>query len=130
MPHFIVECSKNILADLSKKKLMKAVYQAAESTGLFAEGDIKVRIKAYKYYKLGKGKKSFLHVFGHIMQGRDAQQKKDLSQRVVKRLTELIPDASFISMNVADFEKETYCNKSLIDPLNTEKDRHYKNIPG
>jgi hypothetical protein len=36
---------------------MQAVYDVAEATGLFAVGDIKVRLCPYKHFKLGPGKK-------------------------------------------------------------------------
>jgi hypothetical protein len=36
---------------------MDAVYNVAESTGLFAANDIKVRLQPYQYYRLGEGKK-------------------------------------------------------------------------
>lgn len=104
---------------------MQAVYEIAEATGLFAKGDIKVRINPYNYYKLGEGKNDFLHVFGNIMEGRSKEQKANLSTKIIERLNQLLPDLAILSMNVRDFEKDTYSNKSLINPLNTSKDRHF-----
>ena len=60
MPHFILDCSENILKLQSPVEVMAAVYDAADSTGLFAKGDIKVRIRPFQYFKLGEGKKDFL----------------------------------------------------------------------
>jgi 5-carboxymethyl-2-hydroxymuconate isomerase len=125
MPHFIIECSEDILTRQSPEQIMQAIYDAAESTGLFAENDIKVRIRPYKYYKLGDTKKDFLHVFGNIMEGRSIEQRADLSKRVIERLDQMLPDISILSMNVSEFEMATYCNKSLINPLNTGKNRHF-----
>ena len=93
---------------------MEAVYDTAESTNLFAEGDIKVRINAFKYYKLGPSKNEFIHVFGNIMGGRTIAQKANLSKAIVTKLKLMFPDVPIISMNVIDFEKETYCNKAMI----------------
>ncbi len=53
---------------------MQAVYDAAEATGLFAVNDIKVRLRPYQYFKLGKGKRDFIHIFGYIMEGRFHQR--------------------------------------------------------
>jgi 5-carboxymethyl-2-hydroxymuconate isomerase len=56
MPHFIIDCSPGILQQKSAGELMQTVYKAAESTGLFAPNDIKVRIRPYEQYLLGEGK--------------------------------------------------------------------------
>jgi 5-carboxymethyl-2-hydroxymuconate isomerase len=97
---------------------MQAVYNAAAATGLFASSDIKVRLRPYLYFKLGEDKKDFIHVFGHIMEGRSTEQKADLSRRIMEGLDEMFPDVSILSMNVSDFERATYSNKTLIHPSN------------
>jgi 5-carboxymethyl-2-hydroxymuconate isomerase len=125
MPHFVIECSKNILALQSADLIMNTVYNAANATGLFAENDIKVRINSYEHYKLGDGKDSFLHIFASIMEGRTTNQKANLSRVIVEKLTPLFPDISFLSININDFDRATYCNKSLINPLNKDGNRHF-----
>lgn len=126
MPHFIIECSENIIAQKAPVEIMEAVYEAAEATGLFVENDIKVRINPYKYYKLGKGKNGFLHIFGNIMEGRSIEQRENLSRKIIERLHQMFPEISILSINIREFEKATYCNKSLINPLNTKGDRHFQ----
>jgi 5-carboxymethyl-2-hydroxymuconate isomerase len=125
MPHFVIECSESVLIQKSPEEIMQAVYEVAEATGLFAKGDIKVRINPYKYYKLGETKNDFLHIFGNIMEGRNEAQKADLSKKIIERLNQLLPDIAILSMNVRDFEMATYSNKSLINPLNVSGDRHF-----
>ena len=115
MPHFVIDCSENILVEKSAEEIMKVVYDEAESTGLFAEGDIKVRINTFTHYKLGPAKNAFIHVFGNIMQGRSTEQKLILSKGIIKKLKTMFPDIPVISMNVQDFEKSTYCNRSMVD---------------
>lgn len=126
MPHFIIECSENIIAQKAPVEIMEVVYAAAEATGLFVENDIKVRINPYKYYKLGKGKNGFLHIFGNIMEGRSIEQRENLSRKIIERLHQMFPEISILSINIREFEKATYCNKSLINPLNTKGDRHFQ----
>ncbi|MDM1554419.1 MULTISPECIES: 5-carboxymethyl-2-hydroxymuconate Delta-isomerase [Chryseobacterium] len=125
MPHFIIECSQDILQQRAPDEIMDVVYNAAESTGLFAVNDIKVRLQPYQYYRLGEGKKNFLHVFGYIMQGRSTEQKAVLSKKISTGLTELLPDTSFLSVNISEFEAATYSNKALINPENTHHNRHF-----
>ncbi|WP_426476017.1 5-carboxymethyl-2-hydroxymuconate Delta-isomerase [Chryseobacterium sp. CBSDS_008] len=125
MPHFIIDCSQDILEQRTPDELMDAVYEAADATALFAPNDIKVRLQPYQYYRLGASKKNFLHVFGYIMEGRTTEQKSELSRQINTQLSELLPDISFLSINISDFEAATYSNKALINPENTNKDRHF-----
>ena len=125
MPHFVIDCSENVIEQKTPEEIMQTVYDVAESTGLFAENDIKVRISPYKYYKLGKTKEGFIHVFGNIMEGRNTEQKAELSKKIIEKLNQMFPDISILSMNIREFEKATYSNKALIDPLNKEGNRHF-----
>ncbi|NLR58244.1 5-carboxymethyl-2-hydroxymuconate Delta-isomerase [Chitinophaga polysaccharea] len=125
MPHFVIECSNNVLGLQSPERIMDTVYQAAESTGLFAKNDIKVRLNAFTHYKLGDGKDSFLHIFASIMGGRTKEQKSHLSSAIIEQLAPLLPEVSFLSINVDDFDPDTYCNRALINPANVGKDRHF-----
>ena len=125
MPHFIIECSENIIQQKSPDEIMQEVYDAAEGTGLFAPNDIKVRLRPYQYFKLGENKKDFIHIFGNIMEGRSIEQRANLSQKIVERLNEMFPNISILSINISEFEKATYSNKALIHPRNTTQDRHF-----
>ncbi len=126
MPHFVIDCSEDITRIKTPAEIMQAVYEVAEATHLFAENDIKVRINPYTYFKLGAGKKNFIHIFGYIMQGRTTKQKANLSRKIIRRLNEMFPGISILSMNISEFEKATYCNKAMLHPLNTSGDRHFK----
>ena len=42
MPHFIVDCSKNILELKDPKEILNEVFETAFSTGLFSKDAIKV----------------------------------------------------------------------------------------
>ncbi|MEE6126999.1 5-carboxymethyl-2-hydroxymuconate Delta-isomerase [Chryseobacterium arthrosphaerae] len=125
MPHFIIECSQDILQQKTPDEIMDAVYESAESTGLFAVNDIKVRLQPYTYFRLGDQKKNFLHVFGYIMEGRSTEQKSHLSKQICTQLTALLPEASFLSVNISEFEAATYSNKALINPENKNQNRHF-----
>ena len=125
MPHFIIDCADEIINQRTPDEIMTAVYEVADASGLFAPNDVKVRLRTYQYYQLGEGKKTFMHIFGYIMQGRTTEQKAWVSQQNIRKLSLLLPDVSFLSMNIDDFEAATYCNKSLIHPDNKSGDRHF-----
>ena len=93
---------------------MQQVYKAAGSTGLFTKGDIQVRIQPFAYYNTGETQDDFIHIFGNIMEGRTMDQKKDLSNKIVSTLKIEFPDVPIISMNIRDFEKASYVNKSMV----------------
>lgn len=125
MPHFVIDCSENIIEQKSPDEIMRAVYDTAEAAGLFAVNDIKVRLRPFQYFKLGAGKKDFIHIFGYIMEGRSNEQKANLSRKIIDRLNKMFPNISILSINISEFEKATYSNKALIHPLNLTSDRHF-----
>jgi 5-carboxymethyl-2-hydroxymuconate isomerase len=114
MPHFVIECSENIIKLKTPEEIIEAVYNIAASTDLFAVGDIKVRIKTYTHYTVAGTSNDFAHVFAYIMQGRNTEQKANLSKQMVSKLKTMLPGVPVISMNIMDFEKATYCNKSMV----------------
>ena len=114
MPHFVIDCSEEIINVKSPKEIMQTVFDTAKATGLFLEKDIKVRINPFSEYILGEGQKDFLHVFANIMEGRTVEQKKNLSDSIIRNLKKILPEVEIISINVRDFEKATYCNKPMV----------------
>lgn len=114
MPHFVIDCSENIIKIKSPQEIIQKVYDTAESTGLFDKGDIKVRINPFQYYNIGNTTDDFMHIFGNIMEGRTIAQKKNLSEKIVSELKSMFPDVPIISINIRDFEAATYCNKSMV----------------
>ncbi|MGC4103565.1 5-carboxymethyl-2-hydroxymuconate Delta-isomerase [Ferruginibacter sp.] len=114
MPHFVIHCSPNVIQLQTPEDIMRTVHDTANATGLFKQGDIKVRIDPYQYYNVGNTKNDFIHVFAYIMEGRNTEQKSDLSRRITTVLTAMFPAVPVISINVSDFEKATYCNRTMI----------------
>jgi 5-carboxymethyl-2-hydroxymuconate isomerase len=93
---------------------MQSVHDKAESSNLFDKGDIKVRLTSYSNFNNGNSKKDFIHVFANVMEGRTTEQKSLLSKLIVKELKHIFNEVPIISMNIRDFEKATYCNKSMV----------------
>ena len=48
------------------------------------------------------------------MEGRTTDQKSDLSRKIVSKLNQLFPEVPIISMNIRDFEKSSYINKTML----------------
>ncbi len=115
MPHFVIDCSKDILEIQNPNSILLQVHNDANSSGLFDEADIKVRLNPFMdNYLVGGKETAFIHVFANVMEGRTTKQKANLSKQIVTGLKTMFPDIPFIAINVRDFEKTTYCNKSMI----------------
>jgi|TARA_B110001469_G_scaffold18913_1_gene19432 5-carboxymethyl-2-hydroxymuconate isomerase len=114
MPHFILDCSENILKIKEPKMVLQEVFETAFETGLFERNDIKVRLNPYKYSLVQSGEADFIHVFGNIMEGRTDNQKAKLSRMIVSKLKLMFQEVPVISINIRDFEKTSYCNRNMV----------------
>ncbi len=87
MPHFVIDCSKDILEIQEPNTVLLQVHNDANNSGLFDETDIKVRLNPFKDNYLVGGKKTpFIHVFANVMEGRTTDQKANLSKQIVTGL--------------------------------------------
>jgi len=114
MPHFVIDCAESVLQSHDEEYILEQVHLVANDTKLFDEADIKVRLNPFKKYLVGNKREDFIHVFAHIMQGRTTAQKAELSKKIVAKLVTLFPDIPNIAININDFEKATYCNKTML----------------
>ncbi len=113
MPHFVVDCSASIVSNQNSEDILHKVHAAANSTGLFSEKNIQVRLNTFEHVHVGGVQKEFVHVFASILEGRTVQQKLELTTALVKTLTEIFPAVTVIGADVRDIEKGTgsYVNK-------------------
>ncbi|SHG26793.1 5-carboxymethyl-2-hydroxymuconate Delta-isomerase [Flavobacterium defluvii] len=114
MPNLIIDCSENVLRLKSADEIMQEVFDSALATNLFTAPEIKVRINAFSHYNNGNTLEDFIHVFGYIMEGRNEEQKNNLSKTIVTRLKTVLPEVKSISMNIDDFKKAGYFNSKMI----------------
>ena len=116
MPHFIIDCSENLLKSHSQEEIIKQVHISAVSTKLFHKGDVKVRLHLFKEYTTGDEKVDFIHVFANIMEGRAIEQKANLSKTIVRDLALMFPSVPNIGTNVIEFDRGSYFNKNMLNP--------------
>ena len=114
MPHFVVDCSQSILQSHTEDQINQKIHRAACSTDLFDEDDIKVRVNPFAIYSVGNKRADFIHVFASIMEGRSIEQRADLSRLIVGELVSMFPGVANIAMNIAEFDRATYCNRALL----------------
>ncbi len=114
MPHFILDCSAEILEVHPELYIAEQIHAVAAASGLFDIQDIKVRVNPYGRYLVGGKHEPFMHVFSSIMQGRSTGQKAVLSRSVVQMLSGMFPDVKYIAMSVSEFEEAVYCNRDML----------------
>lgn len=108
MPHLVIEYTPDEKAEITDEDLMAAVHWAAVSTGIFEENAIKVRIKQYASAFVAGRLDTFAHVTIYLIDGRDNEIKKELTQTVHDRLASLFPDYASVSVDARDLDREVY----------------------
>tara|TARA_B110000908_G_scaffold161144_1_gene205130 strand:- start:362 stop:706 length:345 start_codon:yes stop_codon:yes gene_type:complete len=108
MPHCIIEYSKKTENDMPIDELVRVVHGSVFSSGLFEEASIKTRAIEFAYYQTGLSDTPFIHITLKILQGRDHQQKKDLTKLVLDKLSEVLLPPISLSVEVMDVEKVSY----------------------
>jgi 5-carboxymethyl-2-hydroxymuconate isomerase len=115
MPHCVIECPSLLSELIDLNALAKAVHDAAESTGLFATGDVKSRVVVSEHHVVGGKSDNYVHVITHILSGRTDDQQKLLANRIAECLCELLPSVEMLSVEVRDIRKETYSNRHSVE---------------
>ncbi len=108
MPHLVIEYTPVKNSDITDEDMMTAVHWAAVSTGIFEERAIKVRVKQYQSAFVGGRHDHFVHVTIYLIDGRDTETKKMLTQTVHDRLASLFADYASISVDARDLDREVY----------------------
>lgn len=107
MPHLIIEYAETTVTDIQVDTMMEAVHEAALSTGLFEEANIKTRAIPLKYFHMGNGG-GFIHVQCRIHSGRSEEQKRQLSQAVTRALCEMPLEVKVTTVEVVEMDGASY----------------------
>ena len=111
MPHCIIECPTTLARRVGEQRLLAAVHDAIDASGLFKPGDIKARLALYEHYRCGATQDDFVHVTLCLFAGRDAEQRRNLSLATLAALVALLPDVEALSMDVREMPRETFVNR-------------------
>jgi len=113
MPHCIIEYASAVADEISIDTLMAAVHDAAFSSGLFPEYDIKTRAIAFEHHRTGQTQDSFVHVAVHLLSGRDDDQKSDLAENVLAGIAPLLPRVVSVGVEIVDMHRDSYRKRVL-----------------
>ena len=89
MPHFTIEYSANLDAQVDMGKVVELVRKAAVETGIFPLGGIRVRAVRCEHYAIADGQKNFgfLDMVLRLGEGRDLATRKQAGEHIFKALS-------------------------------------------
>lgn len=92
MPHFIVEYSANLEERADIAKLCEEIRKAAQATGLFERGGIRVRAYPARHYAIADAheRNAFLHLQLRVGAGRSVEALKEAGEKVFAALSSLV----------------------------------------
>jgi len=110
MPHAIIEYSANLAQAYDQAGGSRWVHHTLSETGVFAPENLKTRAYQVDDFQVGlEGKAgSFCHIAIYIMAGRTVEQKQQISKPMLAALQEALPEASQLSVDVRELEKDVY----------------------
>jgi 5-carboxymethyl-2-hydroxymuconate isomerase len=89
MPHFTLQYSANLEAQVDMAKVVDVVRKAAEETGIFPLGGIRVRALRCEHYAIGDGNPdfTFLDMLLRLGEGRDLATRKAAGEYIFRALS-------------------------------------------
>lgn len=111
MPHCVIEFSSTL--DISPNNLVHVVHQGVVDSGSFEPSHIKTRAIAYDYFQLSAEYHDFIHVSIHLHHGRTVEQKKQLTQCIMKALEKLSLSRLSITIETVDIDSDSYAKRTV-----------------
>jgi 5-carboxymethyl-2-hydroxymuconate isomerase len=129
MPHFTIEYSANLDAQIDMGKVVELVRKAAVETGIFPLGGIRVRAIRCEHYAIADGQKNFgfLDMVLRLGEGRDLATRKQAGEHIFKALSAhldpVFANSKFaLSFDMQINDKETSWKRNNIhEALKVEK---------
>ncbi len=135
MPHIVIEYSANLRGRLDLPQFLKAVHEAAVSTGVFPVGGIRTRAYAAEHYVIADDHpdNTFVHIGLRIGPGRDLDTRKRACQTIfaaarnyLATLFETLPLG--ISLDMQDIDPLLRCRQNNLHEY-VERRRSHGSAP-
>lgn len=115
MPHFVLECSANIVESLNHRDLFSRLHSLLAESGPFKLDEIKSRIVRHDEYLVGNGDPStaFVHLTLSILEGRDFTLQRTVGERIMDFLRKEFSQSAAertlsLSLEVREMRRQTY----------------------
>lgn len=112
MPHLIMEYSNSVDERVNTQRLLEDLHHAAIQSGLFDAPSLKSRSLRYHDWLVGEEADSvdFIHVTFELLDGRSAEQKRELSRQLMSVLQSQANHVRSLTINIRDMDREC-CQK-------------------
>ncbi|MBA5764347.1 5-carboxymethyl-2-hydroxymuconate Delta-isomerase [Vibrio sp. 404] len=112
MPHLIMEYSNSVDERVNTQRLLEDLHHAAIQSGLFDAPSLKSRSLRYHDWLVGEEADSvdFIHVTFELLDGRSAEQKRELSRQLMSVLQQQANHVRSLTINIRDMDREC-CQK-------------------
>lgn len=124
MPHLILEYSANLEPDVDVAELVKALHEAAMTSGVFKPGAVRTRALGREIYSIADEHPDncFAHMVVRIGAGRSPEVKRDLGEHLFEALTGALAQVSVtrplaISMEVQEIDPDFSFRKNNIHEI-------------
>lgn len=113
MPHIIIEYPQSQISEEQLPDILKSVHEAVVDSGLFESSHIKTRAYPIHFYSKAGGDKPYMHTMARIKSGRNAEQKKQLSEAILAALCKEGLAVPVVTVEIIDMDRDSYTKHSI-----------------
>lgn len=110
MPNLVMEYSNSVDDRVNVQGLLEDLHHIALNCGLFDVGAVKSRALRCHHWLIGDEADSvdFIHISFELLDGRTAEQKRDLSRQLMAVLQTQASHIRSLTVNIRDMDKECF----------------------
>ncbi|KJY82671.1 5-carboxymethyl-2-hydroxymuconate isomerase [Vibrio galatheae] len=110
MPNLVMEYSNSVDERVNIQGLLEDLHNVALSCGLFDIDSVKSRSLRCHNWLIGDSGDSqdFIHLSFELLDGRTAEQKRDLSRQLMAVLQEQASHVHSLTVNIRDMDKDCF----------------------
>ncbi|AIS53633.1 5-carboxymethyl-2-hydroxymuconate isomerase [Vibrio coralliilyticus] len=110
MPNLVMEYSNSVDERVNVQGLLEDLHQVALQCGLFDAPSVKSRALRCHNWLIGEDGDNvdFIHISFELLDGRTAEQKRDLSRQLMDVLQEQASHVHSLTVNIRDMDKECF----------------------
>ncbi|ATX81619.1 5-carboxymethyl-2-hydroxymuconate isomerase [Mariprofundus ferrinatatus] len=108
MPHITVEYPEGVVDDKSVDLVLQTMHQSIAASGLFKADQVKTRAYSFRHFTNAGGSDPYIHIQARIKSGRDADNKKQLSEVILAGLEPLTLPVAVATVEIIDMDRDSY----------------------
>ncbi|EEW12050.1 5-carboxymethyl-2-hydroxymuconate Delta-isomerase [Vibrio mimicus] len=110
MPNLVMEYSNSVDERINVQGLLEDLHQAAIDSGLFDASSVKSRALRCHNWLIGHEGDSvdFIHISFELLAGRSAEQKRDLSRKLMEILVDKASHVRSLTINIRDMDIDCF----------------------